>query len=308
MQHKPAFRSILFPVDFSNMCEVAAPHVRGFAHLTGAKVTLLHVGPWLSAWYSSTEIHPAILGDQGLRDLELEQTIRLEKFRERHFNDVASRAFVRSGAVADTIIDVATAEGTDLIMMPTRGLGPSRRFLIGSTTAKVLHDAPCAVWTSPHLHELPPFVGFHHLLCTIDRDNVLPEFLKEAVRLASCFETRLSFVTAIPSTLGGPSHERSVQTLEEEYPQAGLREGLGREPDYTLYVKTASVGEVVRHLVEEQDVDLVVTNRGHLLHPFGKLRTHAYEIVMESPCPVLSLSMTAIQTSEAREYAAFQLA
>jgi hypothetical protein len=75
-----------------------------------------------------------------------------------------------------------------------------------------------------------------------------------------------------------------------------------------VYIETGPVAGVVRRLVEEQNVDLVVTNRGHLLHPFGKLRTHAYEIVMESPCPVLSLCMTANRRPEAREYAALQFA
>jgi nucleotide-binding universal stress UspA family protein len=308
MAQKSVFQSILFPVDFSKMSEAAAPYVRGLAQLTGANVTPLHVVPWLSARCSTTEVHPAIPGDQDLRDLVLEQAVRLEKFRERYFDDVASRSSVKSGAVADSITDAATDNGTDLIMMPTRGLGPSRRFLIGSTTEQVLHDAPCAVWTSPHLHELAPFVGFHHLLCTIERDNLLPEFLKEAVRLAACFGSKLSFVTASRSIVGRPAEERRVGPLNKEYPQADLHDELGREVDCMVYIETGPVAGVVRRLVEEQNIDLVVTNRGHLLHPFGKLRTHAYEIVMESPCPVLSLCMTANRRPEAREYAALQFA
>ena len=293
MTQKPAFESILFPVDFSKMSEATALQVQGMAHLTGATVTLLHVVPWLSAWYGATEIHPVVLGHQILRDLEAEQAVKLEKFRERHFGDVPSRTSVVSGAVAETIVDTAKDCGADLIMMPTRGLGPSRRFLIGSTTAKVLHDAPCAVWTSPHLQKLWPFVGFHHLLCTIDRNEVLPDFLKEAVRLASCFGSKLSFVTAIPNAVGGGGDERRVRTLNQEYPQAGLHDELGSKLDCTVYLETGSVGEVIHRLVEEQNVDLVVANRGHLRHAFGKLRTHAYEIVLESPCPVLSLCMSA---------------
>jgi len=308
MVQKPAYQSILFPVDFSKMSEITASHVHGFAQLTGANVTVLHVLPWLSAWYNTAEIHPAVTGDQGLRDLEAEQALRLEKFRARYFDDVASTASVASGAVAEAITDFAMDKKVDLIMMPTRGLGPSRRFLIGSTTAKVLHDAPCAVWTSPHLQELGAFVGFHHLLCTIDRDEVLPDFLKEAVRLATCFGSKLSFVTAIPSTVGGTGEERRVRTLDREYPQAGLCDEFGCMLEYTVYVETGPVSEVIRRLVEEQHVDLVITNRGHLQHPFGRFRTHAYEIVLGSPCPVLSLCMTAKQSSEMAEYTAFQIA
>jgi nucleotide-binding universal stress UspA family protein len=130
MAQKPAFQSILSPVDFSKMSEITAPQVRGLAQLTGAIVSLLHVVPRLSAWYGAgaTEMHPAIPGDQCLRDLEAEQSVRLEKFRQRYFGDVACRTSVLLGAVAESITDAAKGNGADLIMMPTRGLGPSRRF------------------------------------------------------------------------------------------------------------------------------------------------------------------------------------
>ena len=58
------FHSILFPVDFSEMSAATAPHVRGFAELTGATVTLLHIVPWLSSWYGTTELRSAVLGDR----------------------------------------------------------------------------------------------------------------------------------------------------------------------------------------------------------------------------------------------------
>jgi hypothetical protein len=118
----------------------------------------------------------------------------------------------------------------------------------------------------------------------------------------------LSFVTAIPSFARGSGEERRIETLDKEYPQAGLHDELSRGLDCTVYVETGPLGEVVRRLVNEQNVDLVVTNRGHLQHPFGKLRTHTYEIVLESPCPVLSLCMTAKQPPEMRQHAALQFA
>jgi nucleotide-binding universal stress UspA family protein len=293
MTQKPPFQSILFPVDFSQMSDITAPHVRGLAQQTGATVTLLHVVPWLSGWYGATELRPPVMGDESLRELQDTDMLALEAFQKKHFLGLRCFRHVKEGAVAETITDTAKENAADLIMMPTRGLGPARRFLIGSTTAKVLHDAPCPVCTSPHLRELGPFAGFHHLLCTINRDEVLPDFLREAVDLASYFGSKISFVTAVPSTIGGSGEKRRIRALDKEYPQADLHDQLGGGLDCTVYVETGPVGEVVRRLVEDQAVDLVVTNRGHLQHPFGKLRTHAYEIVLESPCPVLSLCISA---------------
>src|SRR3954470_23199868 len=140
-----AFRSIVFRVDFSQSSEPTAPHVRCIAEQTGATVVLLHVIPWLSAWYGVTELRPAIPGDSDLRKLEEQAEVGLEIFRGKYFSGIVSHREIQSGAVAETITDRAVNWGVDLIMMPTRGLGRSRRFLIGSTAAKVLHDANCAV-------------------------------------------------------------------------------------------------------------------------------------------------------------------
>ncbi len=118
----------------------------------------------------------------------------------------------------------------------------------------------------------------------------------------------MSFVTAIPSTVGARGEERMIRSLDEEYPQANLRDHIGYDIDCTVYLETGPVAEIVRRLAEKEGVDLVVTNRGHLRHPLGKLRTHAYEIVLESPCPVLSLCMTASHRLEAPEHATLQTA
>src|SRR5947209_5643442 len=164
-----AFHSILFPVDFSHSGEATAPHVRYMAEQTGATVMLLHVIPWLSAWYGVTELRPAISGDPALRRLQEQAELALEVFRETYFSGIPSHCEIQSGAVAETITDRAVNWGVDLIMMPTRGLGRSRPFLIGSTTAKVLHDASCAVWTSPHLRSATP-KPYMNVLCTVDRE------------------------------------------------------------------------------------------------------------------------------------------
>jgi nucleotide-binding universal stress UspA family protein len=118
----------LFPVDFSKTSEATARYVRALAELTGATVTLLHAVPWLSGWYAVTELRPPVIGDEGLCDLKKHQMTALEMFRETHFLGWRCFSRVEDGALAETIADTAQEIGADLITMPTRGLGPSRRF------------------------------------------------------------------------------------------------------------------------------------------------------------------------------------
>ena len=54
-------------------------------------------------------------------------------------------------------------------MMPTRGSRVYRRYVIGSVTAKVLHDANTPVWTGIHNRTAPPFsTTFRRILCAAD--------------------------------------------------------------------------------------------------------------------------------------------
>jgi nucleotide-binding universal stress UspA family protein len=49
------------------------------------------------------------------------------------------------GDPADLILAAAEAQGSDLIIMGSRGLNRVRRFLLGSVSNKVVHHARCAV-------------------------------------------------------------------------------------------------------------------------------------------------------------------
>jgi nucleotide-binding universal stress UspA family protein len=49
------------------------------------------------------------------------------------------------GHMAETIIDVAMTQHSDLIVMGTRGLGRLAGAFLGSNSQKVIHEAPCPV-------------------------------------------------------------------------------------------------------------------------------------------------------------------
>jgi hypothetical protein len=45
----------------------------------------------------------------------------------------------------------------------------------------------------------------------------------------------------------------------------------------------------VRQAALDRHADLVVIGRGVMHSTFGRLRTQSYDIIRQSPCPVLSL-------------------
>ena len=85
MEHKRPFQSILFPTDFSEASSNTAPYVREAAIATGARVSLLHVVPWLAAWYGQAEIHPVLAGDALLQQAGHDAARQLQAFRRMYF-------------------------------------------------------------------------------------------------------------------------------------------------------------------------------------------------------------------------------
>lgn len=55
--------------------------------------------------------------------------------------------FVRNGTPSQEVITAATETGSDLIVTGRRGVGSLKGLLLGSTSQKIAHNAPCAVLT-----------------------------------------------------------------------------------------------------------------------------------------------------------------
>jgi nucleotide-binding universal stress UspA family protein len=298
MKHPPfQIRTILFPTDFSKSCQAAAAHVAGLARAIRAQVYLLNVVPWLPDWHGASESY-FFVGDAALKELESGRKASearclrgLEEVKENYFADVACDLRVKTGGVVDSIVEFSQEIQADLIMMPTHGNGSLRPFLIGSAAAKVMHDVRCPVWTSPHPRELGAFRLYREILCAVDYRACASELIARAAEVAELFHGRLSLVTAIPQPAIHPVSRdaASVPLLKSEI-LASLRHAQkDLHLDAPLHVLVGSTGEVIRQAASIEDADLVVIGRGHLNEQMGQLRTHAYEIIWNSPCPVLSL-------------------
>ncbi len=289
------FQSILFPVNFSAACKAIAPYVRDLAEFTGGVVTLLHVVPRRSAWFGAADLYSGTDSCETLRQLRKIHMPALMKFRDEYFEGVPCQIRIQCGSVARQIVDFAEQSGVDLIMMASERAGSGTDSLMESTVAEVLRDAPCAVWASPHSGKLKLFTGFHSIVCALVPNRIQNEYVHQTATLGSIFGSRLTFVNAVPpgTTSGDDSR---VVILEEQYPETDQDE-LVAGAKCPLYIEAGPVGQVVRHVAEIQSADLVVINRSHKPRPIAGFETHTWEIILESPCPVLSLAKRAASAS-----------
>ena len=153
------FKKILFPVDFSQHSMGAAHYAEAFAGRFDADLTVLHVVT-IPKYNDLRPSSPA------------EERAHLEEFLAKELEYFRVHRVLAHGDPATEVLKVAKAQHSDLIMMPTLGSGGFRRFLLGSVTAKVLHDADCPVWTGVHLEQAPPLekIVFRNFLCAVNLD------------------------------------------------------------------------------------------------------------------------------------------
>jgi nucleotide-binding universal stress UspA family protein len=76
-----------------------------------------------------------------------------------------------------------------------------------------------------------------------------------------------------------------LQAAREELTKLQQEAGTNLE----MCLEGGSASKVVQHAAERHQADLVVIGRGKLNSTLGRLRTHAYSIIRDSPCPVISL-------------------
>src|SRR5262249_8357968 len=128
---------------------------------------------------------------------------RLHGFMADELASLSIRRTLLEGDPATEIARYARSQDSDLIVMPTHGYGPFRRFLLGSTTAKVLHDVSCPVFTGPHMEHppAPDSPSFRKVLCALDLCPESPHVLDWASRFAAEFGAELAIAHVLPSSM-----------------------------------------------------------------------------------------------------------
>jgi nucleotide-binding universal stress UspA family protein len=200
---------------------------------------------------------------------------------------------VLKGDPARKIVQYAQNQRADVILMATHGVGPFRRFILGSSTAKVLHDADCPVWTGAHLEETPhPVPGVpRHILCAVDLGPRSGRALACAAALQEHFGCRLTVMHVSPelsSLVKGAegSWNVTVRSAAEKEVRR-LCEAVRPAPD--ILIETGEPAQEIAAAVHRLPAELLVIGRGSASGVFGRLRTNAYAIIRQSPCPVLSI-------------------
>ena len=140
------FHRIVVPTDFSECAEVAWALAKRVAGSVGSELVLAHI-----------LVEPIVYGDPSLAtDTTWQLFEQGRKWVEDELEKWASAAraqgmtvstIVRTGSANEEIVNLATDEGAELIIMGTHGRTGLNRMLLGSVADRVIRLARCPVLT-----------------------------------------------------------------------------------------------------------------------------------------------------------------
>jgi len=289
-----SIQKILVPVVFTDPSKQVVRQAAWLARRFHAEIVLLHVVPPLSypvgALESGDEItardlHAHIVQ---LAQRDLDQALRPE------LDGIAVTRVLLRGDPAQEIVKTARDRSADLIVMSTHGHGPFYRFLLGSVTAKVLHESHCPVWTGAHLEEAPAReFSIRHVLCSVDLSPRSNHTASLAAEMAAAVDATLTLVhiTAGVETWGpGGSHvdpawkETIVGFATKEI--AKLQQDAGTKAE--VIIDSGNVPKLLNRVAEQTKADVLVIGHSPGQSHLGD-NGEGYGIIRESHIPVLSV-------------------
>lgn len=289
-------KTILLPVDFSPRSASAAKYAAALACRSQAHLAVLHVEPRHPVYSQANDVSlPAayaleIAWDE-LRQKEANE--RLAEFVSSHLRGVPVSQCVRTGDVAKVIVEQVHARNADLVVMATHGFGGFRRMLLGSVSAKVLHDVRCPVFTSAHVEATPAVIPpFRNILCAVDFALESEAVVRWASEFARSMGAQLFLTHVLPNIPTGQwgycEADVSVEMRKDAEDKRDLLfEATGVDAKWIM--ESGTVVEKITELAKDTHADLLVIGRHHQDGILGRLRDTAYAIIRESPCPVVSV-------------------
>jgi len=141
---KQDIRKVMVAYDFSPASTAAAQAAAAWSDTLQAELALLHViEPVVYPDFYAVDLLPA----KTLERLQQRSQQALEKFARDQLGQDEPRALVAAGNAAQTIVETAHVEGTDLLVLGTRGLNALEHLLLGSVAENVLRRCRTPVRT-----------------------------------------------------------------------------------------------------------------------------------------------------------------
>ena len=285
------FDQLLFPTDGSDGASAAFEHVLDVAAAHDATVHVLNVVD--TAGDALRRIDAGVVDDL---ERQGEQLVS-ETAAAAETRDLDTETVVVRGTPYERIVDYANAEGIDLIAMATHGLRGLERFLLGSTTERVVRRADVPVLTIRPNEDARIEYPYRNVLVPTDGSDCAGEALTAGIEVVTDGDATLHLLSVIDTMALGADVRTEMQmgSLEDSANRivddaAELAAGRGVDAPVTAVEYGSSIANTIRSYVDDHGIDLVVVGT-HGRTGFGRylLGSVTEKLVRRSPVPVLTV-------------------
>jgi nucleotide-binding universal stress UspA family protein len=279
-----SFKNILFLTDFDQASSGALAYSLAFARHFKGRLYPAHV---MDPVFTATG---TVTNEAAVKEIEEQKRRQLSRLVEHNginFQPLLSRCDFEA-AMSHWISE----HGIDLVVVGTHGRQGVPRFLLGSTSEVVLHNAPCPVLTiGPHV-EVPRLfkLTLETILFATDLGGQSQHLLGYALSLAREKCARMVLFHVLPEeSWDYPDRSRVLGFALDELKRL-LPAAAAQYCKPELAVDAGCVAEQIVAQAHNEKADLIVMGRACNADFSTKGSSGVtYKVISAAPCPVLSV-------------------
>jgi len=291
-----SLRNVLVATDFSSCSERALLHAVAVAHHFGSMLHVVHVvnptvftlcPPEGYIAVQESTLHVSELARDDARNM------MASVLRQTHCEDVKFRTHVDWGITSEMLCAEIEQERIDLAVVGTHAKRGLRRLVMGSVAEEVFRHAPCPVLTvGPNSWRSDPqTVQLKHILFPTDLSADSQRAVPLITAIAAEFKASLTVMHVIKTMSAAAANDaaRVISDVEQR-----MREMIGNSVASGIALNfRVEFGDIVSTVLEVADrteTDLIAFGLRAPDYYADRLPwLHAYDVICEAHCPVLSL-------------------
>jgi nucleotide-binding universal stress UspA family protein len=278
------FKNILFLTDFSHASAGALAYSLAFARHFKARLFPAHV---MDPVLPQSGVVP---GEQAVKDEEEQKQRQLSRMVE--YNGISFQPLLSRCDFEVAMAHWISEHGIDLVVVGTHGRKGVQRFLLGSTSEVVLHNATCPVLTiGPHVDTPRIFsLTLDNVLFAAELAAQSRHAIEYALALAAEQHAHLTLLHVLPEeSRNYPDRTRVLRFAIDEM-QRLLPPSASSCCKTKLAVEAGDPAErIVQHARDERTDLIVMGLAGNSDFSFKGDSGVTQRVIGAAPCPVLSV-------------------
>lgn len=278
-------KNILFPTDFSDTSKNARKYAIEIAEKSGAKIHVINV-------YSITIFDPNMPAEllmSAYNEAEKSSKEELQKICDDIHADIKKKepghkieteCISRQGLVVDEIVSFVKEKNIDIIVMGTTGASGLKEIIIGSNTASVINNSPCATLAIP---DEAKFSDIRNITFATDLNEAENHELKKLVEFAKIMSAKI--------TLLHVQTEKETETYQEKEKVFDmLKNKVGYDNMEFEMTESSDIFDGINHFVETHEIDALAMATHHR-SLFGKIfhKSLTKKMAYNTKIPLLAL-------------------